>query len=454
MPTPADDRLIGSAPQMQRAIERVEQVAPTDLTVLITGESGTGKEVVARAIYNLSRRRKQRFVSLNCGAIPENLLEAELFGNEKGAFTGAVEQRKGFFEAADKGTIFLDELGEMPLATQVKLLRVLETGEFSRLGSSDTLRVDVRVIAATNRHLEDDVARGQFRRDLYYRLNAVHITLPALREHREDIPALVQYFAGRVANKLGIRYAGMDDEALRLLMSLDWPGNVRELRNVVETLVTLERGERVTAERVRLYLPAPMLLLPEPRSIVQNVERGLSQGLSPHSSQRALPPHLMDAEVHAFANGLDDAHDPHTTNHEDVYTVEPEAARALVHVSGKTQEQIERELMYKAMLDMANQLEGLRVEIAQLKEAFYRQHPNTTPDFDVSRDATTQNLVPVLPADIEAASLRLEEMEQKLIVAALERHSGNRRLAASALGLSERTLYRKLHEYNLLERFP
>jgi DNA-binding NtrC family response regulator len=428
MPTPAEYGLVGSAPQMQRAIERVEQVAPTDLTVLITGESGTGKEVVARAIYNLSRRRKQRFVSLNCGAIPENLLEAELFGNEKGAFTGAVEQRKGFFEVADKGTIFLDELGEMPLATQVKLLRVLESGEFSRLGSSDTLRVDVRVIAATNRRLEEEVARGQFRRDLYYRLNAVHISLPALREHREDIPALVEFFALRVAEKIGVRYEGMDDEALQVLMFLPWPGNIRELRNMVETIVTLERGRRITADVVRPYLPR---LLPESQEITSIMQ--------PTAPQRALPPH----QVHS----LDEVH-------EDEYTIEPETARALVHVPTKTQEQIERELMYKAMLDMANQLEGLRVEIAQLKEAFYRQHPNTAPDFQTNNDTATQGLVPVLPAGIEAASLRLEEMEQKLIVAALERHSGNRRLAASALGLSERTLYRKLHEYNLLERFP
>lgn len=206
--------IIGSSAQMREVIERVQQVAPTDLCVLITGESGTGKEVFARTLHHLSKRRKERMVSLNCGAIPETLLESELFGSEKGAYTGATEQRKGFFEAADRGTVFLDELGEMPMGTQVKFLRVLETGEFSRLGSPDVIRSDVRIIAATNRRLEEEVARGTFRQDLFYRLNAVQIEIPALREHPEDIPELVEYFARRTTQKIGVEYEGINAEAL------------------------------------------------------------------------------------------------------------------------------------------------------------------------------------------------------------------------------------------------
>ncbi|HOQ49187.1 MAG TPA: sigma-54 factor interaction domain-containing protein, partial [Candidatus Kapabacteria bacterium] len=189
--------IIGDSPEIQKAIETLEMVAPTDLTVLITGETGTGKEVFANAIHSLSNRRKFPFISVNCGAIPETLLESELFGSEKGAYSGAVETRKGFFETADKGTIFLDEIGEMPIGTQVKLLRVLETGQFSRLGSPEIRKVDVRVIAATNRNLEDEVAKGNFRQDLFFRLNAVQIELPPLREHVQDIPLLVEYFAER-----------------------------------------------------------------------------------------------------------------------------------------------------------------------------------------------------------------------------------------------------------------
>jgi len=425
--------IIGTSEPIRRAIERVAQVAPTDLTVLITGESGTGKEVFAQAIHHASPRRKQRMVSVNCGAIPETLLEAELFGNEKGAFTGAVEQRKGFFEAADKGTIFLDELGEMPIGTQVKLLRVLETGEFSRVGSPDVLRVNVRVIAATNRRLEEEVAQGNFRRDLFYRLNAVQIMLPALREHPEDIPTLVEFFARRTAQKLGILYEGISDDALRVLMNLPWLGNIRELRNMVETLVTLEKGKRISLDMLRPYMP---LALPASSEDVGYAEE-------------TVHPVEQPDEVYLDSN----------------------ATRALVHLPGKTSEQVEREMMYKALMNMAHELAGLLEEISHLKDAVYQQQRQTanvgnssistsiiTTERSAGEEAAT--LLPVLPAQLDGAvpfdgaSLRLEDAEQRLIITALERSGGNRRIAAEQLGISERTLYRKLHEYQLLERFP
>jgi transcriptional regulator with PAS, ATPase and Fis domain len=440
--------IIGTSEPMRRAIERVAQVAPTDLTVLITGESGTGKEVFAQAIHHASPRRKHRMVSVNCGAIPETLLEAELFGNEKGAFTGAVEQRKGFFEAADKGTIFLDELGEMPLGTQVKLLRVLETGEFSRVGSPDVLRVNVRVIAATNRRLEEEVAQGNFRRDLFYRLNAVQIVLPPLREHPEDIPTLVEFFAHRTAQKLGILYEGISDDALRVLMNLPWLGNIRELRNMVETLVTLEKGKRITLEMLRPYMP---LALP--------ASREESMGFDDENS----------AESNVHTTDTDEPVQP-VEQPDEVY-LDSNATRALVHLPGKTSEQVEREMMYKALMNMAHELAGLREEISQLKDAVYRQQHQSSstnashsPSSIVAAERSTQQdsttFLPVLPSQLDnpmvfdAPSLRLEDVEQRLIITALERSGGNRRLAAEQLGISERTLYRKLHEYQLLERFP
>ena len=329
--------VIGSSRLMLEVIERVRQVAPTDLCVLITGESGTGKEVFARAIHSLSKRRKERLVSLNCGAIPETLLESELFGSEKGAYTGATEQRKGFFEAADKGTIFLDELGEMPLGTQVKLLRVLESGEFSRLGSPDTLRTDVRVIAATNRRLEEEVAAGTFRTDLFYRLNTVRLEIPPLREHPEDIPELIEYFGTRTARKNGAIYEGINAEALDLLVHLPWAGNIRELRNLIETVVTLEKGRHITIESLRPYLPRA---LKPPPALLQNEssehsiipdEETYSETFPSKRHFTALPPtkQIVGSESLALPPLLAL---PYSTT-----------SAGLLQVAGKTPEQVERE---------------------------------------------------------------------------------------------------------------
>ncbi len=432
---------------MREVIARVEQVAPTDLCVLITGESGTGKEVFARTLHSLSKRRKERMVSLNCGAIPETLLESELFGSEKGAYTGATEQRKGFFEAADKGTIFLDELGEMPLGTQVKLLRVLETGEFSRLGSPDVIRTDVRVLAATNRRLEDEVAEGRFRQDLFYRLNTVQIEIPPLREHPEDIPELVQYFAERTARKIGADYEGISHEALRLLMNLPWAGNIRELRNLIETVTTLSKGHQITLESLRPYLPRA---LKQPDAVPIPL---------PYP---ALPPANVVADtvksdpvgIMAF---LPDAQRQHLLP----------ASSALMRVSGKMPEQIERELMYKALVDLVREVALLRGEVADLKDAVFSHHHDTKDSAQNSPNgATMQRVEQDSPnaftrdtADDDNhsdahAPLTMHEVEKRLISAALNRFDGNRRQVADALGISERTLYRKLREYGFSEASP
>lgn len=375
--------IVGRSPLILEAIDKVIRVAPTDLTVLITGESGTGKEVFAKAIHGLSNRRHQPLVSVNCGAIPATLLEAELFGHERGAFTGAVEQRKGFFEAAHKGTIFLDEIGEMPLDTQVKLLRVLESGEFSRIGSSDVRRVDVRVIAATNRLPEEEVRRGTFRTDLYFRLNTVRIELPSLHRHPEDIPLLVEYFGRRAAAKLGIDYVGVAPEALRMLLNLPWPGNVRELKNMIETLVTLEKGSLITPELLRPYIP---LALKAP-------EKGITDG-----------------------------------------------EYSLVHLPlPKTATEPGLSELYAMIVAIRHDVDIIKnVVLGQVRPSLPAA-PIPPQNMDSPVDGITVN------------SLRLDSMEQQLILAALKLHNGNRRRAAEDLGISERTLYRKLKDYHLLD---
>ena len=452
--------IIGSSPVMREVIARVQQIAPTDLCVLITGESGTGKEVFAQALHRLSLRRKERIVSLNCGAIPETLLESELFGSEKGAYTGATEQRKGFFEAANKGTIFLDELGEMPLGTQVKLLRVLETGEFSRLGSTDVIRSDVRVLAATNRRLEEEVGRGTFRQDLFYRLNTVQIEIPPLREHPEDIPELVEYFARRTAAKIGSQYEGISTDALRLLVNLPWAGNVRELRNLIETVVTLEKGHHITVESLRPYMPRalkpPSAVLTEAPSEFSAAEQ--AQTLHSPTAPKLLPPYTDSeatiglkneslAMMPFMAESLYDAAKPLT----------PSFPAHLLHRSSKTPEQIERELMYKALVDLVREVAHLRGEVADLKADVHSALFADKPEAETAQKSSSVGIASVqrpgtsaeeeLPT--EEIPLAMHEVEKRLIGAALSRFEGNRRQAADALGISERTLYRKLREYGL-----
>ncbi|MER3525151.1 MAG: sigma-54-dependent Fis family transcriptional regulator [Ignavibacteria bacterium] len=362
--------IIGVSVEMQKIVEVIKQVAPTDITVLITGESGVGKEVIAKAIHAASNRSKKPFITVNAGAIPEGIIESELFGHERGSFTGAAGERKGYFELADNGTIFLDEIGELPLSAQVKFLRVLENGEFLRVGSSVPRRVDVRVLAATNKDLEVEVRHNRFRSDLYFRLRSVNIVIPPLRKRVEDIPVLFHAFAVEFAQKNNVSFGGISDEAMQLLKSYHWPGNVRELRNVVESMLVLEGGKYLTAEDVRKYLKE----LP-----------------SSNATSRNLPA-----------------------------------------VTGKSVEQAERELILRALLE-------IKADLMELKNTLHEQ---------AAILAAAQR--PSDPLAIQAEdSLSLTAMERRLIEEALRRYKGNRRAAARALNISERTLYRKIKEYNL-----
>ncbi|CAN5521858.1 sigma-54-dependent Fis family transcriptional regulator [soil metagenome] len=373
--------LVGESPLMMQAILRLLQVAPTDLTVLITGETGTGKEVFAHAVHELSQRKKAPFVGVNCAAIPETLLESELFGAEKGAYTGSVEQRKGFFETAHKGTIFLDEIGEMPIGTQVKLLRILESGEFSRLGSSGNLKVDVRVVAATNKDLAYEVRQGRFRQDLYFRLNSVNIVLPPLRQHPDDIPLLVEHFAHKVAEKNHITYQGIDADAAAVLEAMPWQGNVRELRNIVETMVTLEQGSRISSGMIQRYLPQQQTF-EEPRS-TQAIVRVVDQAST--------------------------VHDP------------------------------DAQMIYRLLLQLTNDVNDMKTVLRHLVAMGMESvTPSSTAIMRAPQDQ------PVAPVELNLAA-----MERGAIEEALRRSKGNRREAADMLGISERTLYRKITEYQL-----
>ena len=362
--------IVGTSLEIREVVETIMQVAPTDITVLLTGESGTGKEVVAKAIHAASRRASKKFIPVNCGAIPEGILESELFGHEKGAFTGAVETRKGYFELADGGTIFLDEIGDTPLSTQVKLLRVLETGDFMRVGSAEPRRADVRIITATNKDLEEEVREKRFRQDLYFRLRSVNLRLPPLRERRVDIPLLTKMFleeSGENGEQLMLT-----EDAMEMLSSYSWPGNIRELRNLIESLAVLEHGNVVDEHMLRRYLHVD----------------------GKREDSRSLPVPL-----------------------------------------GKSPEQAERELIFRALLEIRTDVVSLRNLVEEMR-------------------STAPGHIPVLHDESGAPMVSLEEhslseIEQMMIQHALERFEGNRRLAAQALDISERTLYRKIKEYGL-----
>jgi transcriptional regulator with PAS, ATPase and Fis domain len=367
--------IIGESVQIKEIVEVILQVAPTDLTVLITGESGTGKEVVAKAIHQASRRAHKPMISVNAGAIPEGIIESELFGHEKGAFTGAGETRKGYFELADGGTVFLDEIGELPMATQVKFLRVLENGEYMKVGSASPRKVDVRIIAATNRDLETEVRHGTFRDDLFYRLRSINIRIPALRERREDIPLFIEEFAKQVCEKNKISFAGISDDVMTVLKQYHWPGNVRELKNVIESMIVVERGKRIDRNNVKKYLKEY------------------------HDNGRNLPV-----------------------------------------ITNKSPEQAERELIYRALLEMKSDIMEIRTLLNERQGGDQNMPVKSNyveVDVDTEDHKKGERFVP------------LDEMERRMIIGALDRYEGNRRLAAKALNISERTLYRKIKEFGM-----
>ena len=418
--------IIGVSAALHHVIDQIRLVARTDVNVLIQGESGVGKEVIAKAIHAMSRRRHKPLVIVNCGAIPEGLIESELFGAEKGAFTGAVERRSGHFEEADGGTIFLDEIGEMPLAAQVRLLRVLETGEYSRVGSSTLRKTDARVIAATNKDLAAEVRAGRFREDLYYRLSIVEIKVPPLRERPEDILPLLDAFLHEFAQRYNTPAKTLTPEARQMLVRYRWPGNVRELKNLAQQIVVLIPKTEIDVDDIRPYM----------RGVTAS---GVSGGLVVSSSGRE-----------GGADGW-----------------------------SSSTEARERELIYRALLELRNEIHELRDE---LRDMIVRPRRHATPDgvreerfaphespiFFEPIDSSKPLLPPVEDASYELAGAddddeseteggggasngrrafpTLQDAEQQLIVEALKHFNGNRRQTARALGISERTLYRKLKE--------
>jgi len=398
--------IIGNSPVLNYALQVAAQVANTDLTVLIAGESGVGKEAFSHIIHSLSARKHNPFIAVNCGAIPEGTIDSELFGHEKGSFTGAVDSRKGYFETVNGGTIFLDEIGELPLGTQARLLRVLESGEFIRVGSSKVQKTDVRVIAASNKDLLQLVHGGKFREDLYYRLNTVPIRVPALRDRKEDIPLLFRKFAVDFAERYKTAPVQLDDEARQKLMNYPFPGNVRELKNIAEQISVLSVDKLITGREADKFLPE-------------------------HTANR-LPvlAHVNGHEGHEFAN--------------------------------------EREILYKLFFDMkrdVTELKKLFFEVMQ-NPALANQHPAILNE--VKELQTHEMPSPVLVTSSAAAaqpvmvhhndiheheeveeSLNIMEKEKELIERALKKHRGKRKDAAIDLGISERTLYRKLKEYDI-----
>ncbi len=399
--------IIGNDPGLNHAIDIALQVASTDLSVLITGESGTGKEVFPQIIHQYSARKHGQYIAVNCGAIPEGTIDSELFGHEKGSFTGAHESRKGYFEVADGGTIFLDEVAELPLSTQVRLLRVLETGEFIRVGSSKVHKTDVRVVAATNVDLINKVQEGKFREDLFYRLSTVPITIPPLRERGEDVLLLFRKFAVDFSEKYRMPPVRLTEDAKTVLMSYRWPGNVRQLKNVTEQISIIEKNREIDADTLKKYLPDYM-------------------GVK-------LPAVIPKNEETSFAS--------------------------------------EREILYKILFDLKSDIHDLKKIVFDMlrKEADYSRiesdHAQVISRLENNGEEEEKGgSAPPVPAplpaepahpfiedtrEVEEETLSLAEKEVELIRKALEKHNGRRKQAARELGISERTLYRKIKEYNI-----
>jgi transcriptional regulator with PAS, ATPase and Fis domain len=401
--------IIGNSPELNYALQVASQVANTDLTVLIFGESGVGKEAFSLIIHTLSSRKHNPFIAVNCGAIPEGTIDSELFGHEKGSFTGAVDNRKGYFETVNGGTIFLDEIGEMPLGTQARLLRVLETGEFIRVGSSKVQKTDVRVIAATNKDLLEWVNDGKFRQDLYYRLNTVPIRVPALHDRKDDIVLLFRKFATDFAEKYKTAPVQLNDDAKNLLINYSWPGNVRELKNIAEQISVLSQDKQVTSVELSKFLP----------------------GKGPNR----LP-------VLANTNGQG--------NHD--FSNEREILYKLFFDMKKDVTELKR--MFLEILQnpgMVSQNPNLLNQLTEIKPQELVQ-PSTQPVFQQAQPVIVQNNNnDIHEHEVVEESLNIMDKERELIIKALKKHKGKRKDAALDLGISERTLYRKLKEYDIEE---
>jgi transcriptional regulator with PAS, ATPase and Fis domain len=406
--------IIGNDPKLNRAIEKAIQVAPTDITVLVAGESGVGKENIPRIIHALSHRKHGKYIAVNCGAIPEGTIDSELFGHEKGAFTGATSTREGYFEVADGGTIFLDEVGELPLTTQVRLLRVLENGEFIKVGSSQVQKTNVRIVAATNVNLFDAIEKGKFREDLYYRLSTVDIALPPLRERKDDIHLLFRKFAADFAHKYKMPPLRLDEEAIQVLQKFRWSGNIRQLRNVAEQISVLETNRDINAKTLLSYLPSEGTNLP---SVIKD-----RKSESDFSTERdILYKVLFDMKS-------------------DLYDLKKLTLELMKSGSGKMQD-INPNLIQKIYGSNGDESE------VTFEEAPRTTVMNTTsnPTVFVQNEDQFQFAETVEEEEV----LKLEQKEIELIKKSLERNKGKRKAAAEELGISERTLYRKIKQFDL-----
>ncbi|MCC8176137.1 MAG: sigma-54 dependent transcriptional regulator [Bacteroidales bacterium] len=409
--------IVGNAPSLTAAIQRAIQVAPIDLSVLVTGESGSGKEFFPQIIHQYSARKHSRYIAVNCGAIPEGTIDSELFGHEKGAFTGAVSSRKGYFEEADGGTIFLDEVAELPLTTQARLLRVLESGEFMKVGSSVVQRTNIRIVAATNVDMVKAVEQGRFREDLYYRLSTVQIAIPPLRERGNDIVLLARKFAADFAERYRMPSISMDDSARRLLTTYRWPGNVRQLKNVVEQLALFEAGNEVTSHTIEGYIPAGATVM------------------SPALASTARPSaHSYDAEREALFNMI--------------FRLQ----REIDELRSRLDESRHSGYTTAAEIDdPATTVQSLVKYTPTLSQVF-----NRSSDQDKSATSPRSGAATTVAAACHAGNRggeseppSLEETERETIRRSLERNMGRRKLTARELQISERTLYRKIKEYGL-----
>ena len=397
--------IIGNHSGLDRAIEKAVRVSPTDITVLVTGESGVGKEVFPKIIHQLSHRKHNKFIAVNCGAIPEGTIDSELFGHEKGAFTGATSSRSGYFEVADGGTIFLDEVGELPLTTQVRLLRVLENGEFIKVGSSKVQKTNVRIVAATNLNMDDAISKGKFREDLFYRLSTVEIKIPPLRDRNTDIILLFRKFASDFAKKYNMPTVRLDDDAQRILKNYNWNGNIRQLKNITEQLSVLEKERAINGDMISSYLPDPKNNLPA--LISENKSE------NDFSSEREILYKIlfdMKRDLNELKKLTSNIKKSNSTESEKIDDIQSLLPRKF------------------------NEMENSNNENDSLLDDNF-EHKNDKYSF--AEEIT------------EEETLSLQDKELELIIKALERNNGRRKAAAKELGISERTLYRKIKQYDL-----
>lgn len=410
--------IVGNSEQLNHVLDVALQVASTDLSVLIIGESGVGKEVIPRIIHDCSQRRREKYFAINCGSIPEGTIDSELFGHVKGSFTGATGESPGYFGAVNNGTLFLDEVGELPMATQARLLRVLETGEYIPVGATEARKANVRIVAATNVNIQRAISEGKFREDLYYRLNSIPIKMPPLRERGEDILLLFRLFVMKMVEKYKMERIELTDQAKEMLMKYKWPGNVRQLKNITEQMAVLSTERVITSDILSRYIP-------QDQESTMLATIGGNTGTSGGS--------------HSFEN--------------------------------------EREMIFKIMMEMRTNIANLKMEVAELKQQIENAKQSSIPQVQANTDSTPA--VSVLPQSsvyisdemphrhpssptvedavaeeyVEPTNMNLEKMERQMMEMALEKHKGKRKLVAQELGISERTLYRRMHQFGLDEKY-